>query len=295
MSSLSLFLALLVLGMAVLLHQFLFANVSTPPPDFGSGQMFDLIADRYDRINRVLALGMDMGWRKQMVDVVLESVKTKENPQLLDVATGTADVALLLADRIPTATVLGVDPSSNMLRVGREKIDAQNLSNRVTLQEHDARRGFDGVDDDTFDAATMSFGIRNIIEKQEALCQIHRVLKNESILTILEFSEPDESSGFLGKVARFFIRHVVPTLGGVLSGKPREYLHLQNSIKDFPTPPEFVKLIESSTCAGRNPSFKVEDMTQLSFGAVQLYVSRVLKSPDNEESSSSSSSPYIEG
>jgi demethylmenaquinone methyltransferase/2-methoxy-6-polyprenyl-1,4-benzoquinol methylase len=244
--------------------------------------MFDLIARRYDMINRVLALGMDIGWREQMVEVVKENISTKSTPRILDVATGTADVALLLADRIPNAVVLGVDPSPNMLQVGREKIVDRDLTNRITLEEHDARMGFGSVDAQSFDAATMSFGIRNIVEKEQAFCQIHRVLKDHAVLCILEFSEPDDSFGLLGRTARFFIRHIVPTLGGVLSGKPKEYLHLQNSIKGFPSPPNFVKLIEGTSCD--TGSFRVERVTQLAFGSVQLYISRVMHSSvDSDE------------
>ena len=126
----------------------------------------------------------------------------------------------------------------------------------------------------------MSFGIRNIVEKEQAFCQIHRVLRDQSLFCILEFSEPDDSFGILGQAARFFIRNIIPTLGGVLSGKPKEYLHLQNSIKDFPTPPEFVKLIEGTEC--ETGTFVVDDLIQLNFGAVQLYVSRALRKPDEQ-------------
>ena len=233
-------------------------------------------------INRVLAVGMDIGWRKRMVEYVHESTEKLAHPRILDVATGTADVALLLADRIPTATVLGVDPSPNMLQVGREKIAERSLSQRITLEEHDARKGFGSIEANSFDAATMAFGIRNIVEKDQAFCQIHRVLRDQSLFCILEFSEPDDSFGILGTGARFFIRNIIPTLGGILSGKPREYLHLQNSIKDFPTPPEFVKLIEQTQC--ETGTFQVEELVQLNFGSVQLYVSRVLRREEDTAS-----------
>lgn len=290
MPSFRLLLSIFICGMAVVIHQVMFSNVGTPPADFGSGSMFDLIARRYDFINRVLAIGMDIGWRKRMVEYIHESVADlPEPPRLLDVATGTADVALLLADRIPTATVLGADPSPNMLQVGREKIKQRHLTSRITLEEHDARQGF-AIEANSFDGATMAFGIRNIVQKEEALCQIHHVLRNQSLFCILEFSEPDDSFGALGAVARFFIRNVIPTLGGLLSGKPKEYLHLQNSIKDFPTPPEFVKLLENVNCP--TGTYKVEALDQLNFGSVQLYVSRVLKKSvltpnDSEEATGS--------
>lgn len=125
----------------------------------------------------------------------------------------------------------------------------------------------------TYDAATMSFGIRNVPDKAAALCDIHRVLKpDDSMFCILEFSEPDDSAGVLGYFAKLFIRHIVPILGGIVSGKPREYLHLQNSIKDFPTPPEFVKLMEGLKCGETGTGrFRVNEVKQMNFGSVQLY------------------------
>lgn len=206
--------------------------------------------------------------------------------KILDLATGTADVAILLAkDYLSSGTdtkrdidILGVDPSINMITVGREKIAKENLASTITLDLGDARN-LKGLENDSFDAATMSFGIRNVPEKEEALCEIHRVLKKESDgqsgakFGILEFSEPGDDSGIMGAGARLFIRYVVPVLGAVLSGAPREYMHLQNSIKEFPSPPEFAALMEGLKCGvNSNGRFRVEDLIQLNFGSVQLYL-----------------------
>lgn len=261
-----------------------FPNGHLPPPpaDHGNGQMFDLIASRYDTINRVLAVGMDVGWRQVMVDRIARSVRGIERPKILDVATGTADVALLLAKTIPTADILGVDPSPKMLAVGADKIQQRNLSDHIKLlQIDDIQRYTDFAAVDSFDAATVSFGIRNVPDRRTALCEIHAVLKPQAMFSILEFSEPDDSFGTLGILARLFIRYIVPVLGGILSGKPREYLHLQNSIHNFPTPPEFKRLLEHLDCVdgdGNNGGhFDVESIRQLNFGSVQLYVSRTVK------------------
>lgn len=151
----------------------------------------------------------------------------------------TADVAILLGKAVnrysPSSSstsdpiVLGLDPSQNMLNVGNTKITQQNLSNVISLKLGDARK-LDSLEDNTFNAATMSFGIRNVPEKEPALCEIHRVLKKsgvgnvnyiESKLAIMEFSEPGPDSGILGYFARIFIRHVVPSLGALLSGAPK--------------------------------------------------------------------------
>lgn len=289
---------LLVPALAVILHNvFLLAGLGgeAPPSDYGSGAMFDKIAGRYDLVNRILAIGMDVGWRKRMVQAIKDSLPDEleaaaaatdnekgnnpnpPRPRILDLATGTADVALLLAKGIPHATVVGVDPSSKMLNVGRRKVKEQNLESTVSLRIADAQRlPADELPDSSFDAATMAFGIRNVPDRAMALCQVNRVLKPGSRFCILELSEPDDSFGALGKLARLFIRHVVPFLGSVLSGAPREYWHLQNSIKDFPAPREFGEQLSSINCdasdSSSSPSFDLEDIVQMNFGSVQLYV-----------------------
>lgn len=268
---------LLVPVIAFLAQHFLFGGVDAPLSDHGSGSMFDIIATRYDMINRVLAVGMDMGWRLEMVKRIKSSVETIENPLLLDVATGTADVALLLAKEIPSATVLGLDPSNNMLEIGRGKIQERGQGSQVRLELADAM-DFSKMESSTYDAATMAFGIRNVPDREKALCQIHRVLKPNSRFCILEFSEPGEDAGVMGAGARVFIRYVVPFLGGILSGAPREYWHLQNSIKDFPAPKEFGKLLEQVKCDERSTegAFRLDELVQLNFGSVQLYVTTSL-------------------
>ncbi len=283
--------------------------------------MFDLIAKRYDFINRALALNLDMSWRHRLVKEVVGAEGEifaaatgggASSVKILDLATGTADVAILLGKAAAqyynthsilfssqttktddeynddAKTILGLDPSQNMLNVGVAKIQQSNLSHIVRLKLGDARN-LDSLARDSFDAATMSFGIRNIPEKELALCEIHRVLKknNESKLAIMEFSEPGPDSGIMGSLARLFIRHVVPAFGAALSGFPKEYMHLQKSIKNFPSPPEFVALMEGLRCSmnvgrGENGdekldidmfgSFRVQEVVNLNFGSVQIYV-----------------------
>lgn len=277
MPSRTVILSILIPIVAIGLHFYLFTGVATPTPDFGNGSMFDMIATRYDLVNRVLALHMDLGWRQVMVDKIKATTSKVAQPQLLDIATGTADVALLLSKSIPNAQILGMDPSNNMLNVGRTKVADAGRSNLIQLNYGAVSDFPDKLEADRYDAATMSFGIRNVPDREAALCDIHRVLKHneDSMFCILEFSEPDESAGVLGYFAKLFIRHIVPIVGGILSGKPKEYLHLQNSIKDFPTPKNFVKIMEGLSC-GENGSghFRVEELKQMNFGSVQLYVTR---------------------
>lgn len=271
-----------------------------PPTDHGKGTMFDLIAKRYDFINRALALNMDIGWRKRMIAEVSSHGKLfdgdddddnnnngKTSVKVLDLATGTADVAILFAKEYlkiknqgkKELDILGVDPSINMITVGREKIVSEDLVQKITLDLGDARDLKD-LEDNAFDAATMSFGIRNVPEKEKALCEIHRVLKKEELpdirgakFGILEFSEPDADAGIMGAAAKLFIRHVVPVLGAILSGAPREYMHLQNSIKEFPSPKEFKAIMETLKCGQEGKGkFRVDNLIQMNFGSVQLYL-----------------------
>lgn len=284
-------------------------NYSTPTTDFGTGSMFDGIATRYDFLNRALALNMDMSWRRVMVSEVTSHGNVFFNNnrggvQMLDLATGTADVAILLANEYERTksrlgevnedgisisqdvTIVGVDPSQNMINVGNQKLADRNLSNIINLNIGDARNLVD-LKDNFFDTATMSFGIRNVPEKEVALCEIHRVLKKDKNkkgskknsntvgkLAILEFSEPGEDAGVMGFFARLFIRHVVPVVGAVLSGAPREYMHLQNSIKEFPSPERFQQMMANLQCGDKkkNGSFVVDEVKQLNFGSVQLYL-----------------------
>jgi len=287
-------------------------TISEPDANHGSGSMFDLIATRYDFINRALALNLDMSWRYRLVEEIVgvngQIFQQSNDVRLLDLATGTADVAILLGQAAArynyppssiddndtsssTTTVLGLDPSQNMLNVGKTKVQSKELTNIVRLDLGDARK-LDELQDNTFNAATMSFGIRNVPEKVDALCEIHRVLKKantkrsssnsiESKLAIMEFSEPDKDTGIMGDLARLFIRHLVPAMGALLSGHPKEYMHLQKSIKDFPTPSEFVKKMEGIKCPiireegeGREGfgTFRVTKVVNLNFGSVQIYV-----------------------
>lgn len=269
-------------------------STAAPSSDFGDGSMFDRIAPRYDLVNRFLALNLDTAWRRTMVDELLNRAtavdggETKSAPlRLIDLATGTADVAVLVAEALAergfdadACAVEGVDPSDNMLAVGRDKVARRGLTDVVTLSNGDARALTD-LATGRFRGATMAFGVRNVPSEDRgtALCEIRRVLEQpdgRGTLAILEFSEPDADAGVLGALARAFIRHVVPVAGAALSGAPREYLHLQNSIKDFPSPAEFARQLGALSCPRRKGfkggGFRVDEVRQMNFGSVQLYL-----------------------
>ena len=225
----------------------------------GSGAMFDRIANRYDLLNRIISLGIDNGWRRKTTEALkLDGISA---PRVLDLATGTADLAIATALRYPNATILGTDPSRGMIKIGDEKLARLGLASRVTLAVGDAQAI--EAEDGSFDAVTISFGIRNVPDRDRALREMKRVLKPGGIAAILELGEPRR--GILGPLARFHIRQVVPRLGAWLSGA-KEYRYLQQSIAAFPEPEAFTERMKN---AGLESAF-----TPLTFGVVHLYVGK---------------------
>jgi demethylmenaquinone methyltransferase/2-methoxy-6-polyprenyl-1,4-benzoquinol methylase len=222
----------------------------------GSGAMFDQIARRYDFVNRVISLGLDKGWRRRTV----RALHLGDKPRVLDLATGTGDLAIDIARMCPGATVVGLDPSSKMLAIAAAKVARRGLADRVTLVEGDAQAlAFASCE---FDAATIAFGIRNIPDRVAALREMARVVRPGGRVAILELGEP--SGRILGRAARFHTRYIVPRLGALLSGT-REYAYLQKSIATFPPSAQFAALM------GR-AGLHVLEVTPLAFGACTLYV-----------------------
>lgn len=232
---------------------------STPePPRDGSGDMFDAIAGRYDLLNRLLSLGIDQGWRRRAV----AAMNLDEAKSVLDLATGTADLAILIAKLHPDLRVTGVDPSMGMLEIGKKKIRDEGLADRVELEAGIAERLPFG--DGAFDAVSIAFGIRNVPDRPRALREMARVTRPDGRIAILELSEP--RAGLLGPLARFHVQTVVPWVGGLLSGS-REYRYLQRSIAAFPPAADFANIM---TEAG----LEVLETSPLTFGVCHLYVAR---------------------
>lgn len=218
--------------------------------------MFDGIARRYDLLNRMMSMGLDQRWRKKTA----AALELGENAVVLDLATGTADLALLVARRNPHTAVLGVDPSAGMLDIGRQKIAAAGLDGRVDIRPGDAQ-ALDFADN-TFDGVTIAFGIRNVPDRARALVEMARVTRPGGRIAILELSEP--RGGLMARLARFYVHVLVPRMGALLSGS-REYRYLQRSIAAFPSADEFAQMMNEA-------GMEVLEVAPLTFGVCHLYV-----------------------
>mmetsp|Transcript_42402 Transcript_42402/g.76119 ORF Transcript_42402/g.76119 Transcript_42402/m.76119 type:complete len:330 (-) Transcript_42402:45-1034(-) len=264
-----------------------YPNSDSATPRMGSGSMFDKIAFVYDSTNKWMSLGLDQHWRKTMVQ---ECLRLERDDKVLDLATGTADVSLLVGERLKhlgdgaaaPESVLGVDPSTEMLRRGVSKVDNKGLTGVVRLVKGDAQdlssiQGIDaagavseptaGAADESIDKITMSFGIRNVPNRGSALQEMRRVLRKRpsSRVCILEFSIPNGEAP-LSKLARVFITHVVPFIGQIatLGSGSEEYDYLERSILRFPQPMDFAAELTSA-------GLPVESITSFAYGAVNLY------------------------
>lgn len=225
-------------------------------PEGGSGLMFDRIAERYDLLNRVISLGLDQRWRRKLV----AALELEAGDRVLDVATGTADVAIAIAEAVAETAVEGLDTSAEMLRVGQEKLKKQGLAERIHLTLGDAEHL--PFADNEFQGACVSFGIRNVPDRVQGLREMARVTGPGRKVVILELNEPRK--GWIAPFARFHVHHVVPRLGAWLSGA-KEYRYLQKSIAAFPSPEDFVGLMEEA-------GLKDCRFEPLHFGAVTLFV-----------------------
>jgi len=219
-------------------------------------RMFDAIAPKYDLLNRVLSGGIDQVWRKKVVKLVLE----KTPLQVLDVATGTADLALMAAQSgIPN--VVGVDISEEMLAVGRKKVIAKYQSNRVELKTGDAEAL--PFPDQQFDVAMVAFGVRNFEDLDKGLGEMNRVLKKGGRIVVLEFSKP--SAFPIKQLYSAYNRYLLPAIGKLVSGDQSAYTYLPESIAVFPEGEAFLGHLAKAGFTS------VRDI-RLTFGVASIYI-----------------------
>jgi demethylmenaquinone methyltransferase/2-methoxy-6-polyprenyl-1,4-benzoquinol methylase len=222
--------------------------------------MFDAIASRYDLLNRVLSAGVDRRWRTRAV----RSLQLTGGESVAAVCTGTADIALAVAEATPgAARVVGIDFSGEMLRLGATKIASRGHAGRILLARGDATRL--PLRTAAYDAATVAFGVRNVEQPERGLREMHRVLRPGGRLAILEFSIP--SSALVRAVYLPYFRHVLPRIGRVVSGHGSAYAYLPASVRSFIPPATMLSLL--ADCG-----FRETKATPLTFGIVTMYTGR---------------------
>ncbi|HLV23781.1 MAG TPA: bifunctional demethylmenaquinone methyltransferase/2-methoxy-6-polyprenyl-1,4-benzoquinol methylase UbiE [Moheibacter sp.] len=221
-------------------------------------QMFDNISEKYDLLNRILSMGIDVSWRKKVVKSV-----QKENPStILDIATGTGDLAISMA-QATQAKITGFDLSAGMLEVGKKKIAEQNLNNRIEMIQGDAENM--PFADNSFDVITVAFGVRNFENLEKGLNEIYRVLKPGGKFIILEFSQPQSFP--MKQLYAFYSKAILPKIGKKISKDQSAYTYLPDSVKAFPYGEKMKKILKKS-------KFVEPYDKKLTFGIASIYESK---------------------
>lgn len=202
-------------------------------------RMFSNIAPRYDFLNHLLSLGLDIGWRRR---VAKETARINCR-RILDVCTGSGDMAIELC-RFWKGSVMieGLDFSGGLIEIAREKVRKANLDDSIALTEGNAEQL--PFKDERFDAVTITFGLRNIKDRLKALREFHRVMERGGTFVCLEFSQPKNL--FLAKIYSFYLMKFVPLVSKIFGSDPAAYEYLGKTIKEFPSPEELADLITSA-------------------------------------------------
>lgn len=219
-------------------------------------RMFDRIAPYYDFLNRLLSAGIDVYWRKRAAGLIPRA----SGQLVLDVATGTADLALEIRRQLPDARITGVDISNEMLAIGREKIKAKGWQPFIELFEGDSEHL--PFADESFDAVTVAFGVRNFERPIAGLAEICRVLKPGGRLIVLEFSKPQIFP--FRQIFTAYFKYLLPAIGRLTSKDPRAYRYLYESVQAFPDGAQFLEMLKKA-------GFKEGSCTPLTLGICSIY------------------------
>jgi demethylmenaquinone methyltransferase/2-methoxy-6-polyprenyl-1,4-benzoquinol methylase len=217
--------------------------------------MFNDISGRYDFLNHFLSLGVDYNWRTKFV----RQLARYKPVNVLDVATGTGDLAVLIATKLP-AHVTGIDIAVKMLEIANQKAVQRELQQKLTFMEGDAE--VLPFPDEFFDAVTVAFGVRNFEHLEKGLTEMKRVMKTGGMMMILEFSHP--SSFPWKQLYKFYSRTMIPLIGRMVSRNKQAYSYLPESVSAFPSGNEFVEIMQ-------NTGMKNVSQRVLTFGIATLY------------------------
>lgn len=222
-------------------------------------EMFDHIAPKYDLLNQVLSLGIHKGWRKKTVKHLLPL-----KPRIvMDVATGTGDLAIEVVKQLSPERVYGVDISDGMMKLGREKVKKINLDQIISFQLGDSESL--PFEENFFDAITVGFGVRNFAHLEVGMKGMYRVLKPGGMLAVLEFSKPHKFP--MKQLTNFYYRFILPLIGRMVSSDRRAYSYLPESIQAFPEGPAFLEVMKKS-------GFSDVSWQPLTFGVASIYIGR---------------------
>ncbi|MEO6831622.1 MAG: bifunctional demethylmenaquinone methyltransferase/2-methoxy-6-polyprenyl-1,4-benzoquinol methylase UbiE [Chitinophagaceae bacterium] len=219
-------------------------------------EMFDGIAGRYDFLNHFLSLGIDKIWRNKAIRELTKAAPTK----ILDVATGTGDMAICASRKLPEAQITGVDISTLMLEVGKKKINKLALNNQIILEEGDSENL--PFETGNFDAVMCAYGVRNFENLEKGLREMNRVLKLGGKLVVLEFSQPKTFP--VAQLYKFYFKNILPGLGKIISKHSQAYTYLPASVAAFPEGKKFVEILEQC-------GFEAAKANPLTFGITTLY------------------------
>lgn len=218
--------------------------------------MFNSIAYRYDFLNRFLSAGIDVWWRKKAIS----QLKALAPKKILDVATGTGDVAIMTWNMLHPDLINGIDISEGMLGLGRKKLEKLGLNGKIILEKGDSETI--RFEDNHFDAITVAFGVRNFQNLEKGLQEMYRVLKPGGKLVVLEFSKAD--AGFLSALFNFYMNRITPFIGKLFAKNKDAYQYLNDSVQAFPEGPTFLNIMNDA-------GFTQTYLKKLSFGICTIY------------------------
>lgn len=222
-------------------------------------QMFDNIAPTYDKLNHILSLSIDKMWRRHVV----RKVRRMKPEKIMDLATGTGDLAIKMAKAMPKAKIMGVDLSEKMLAVAAEKVRRKGLDDHIALYQGDAENL--DVTDGVLDVVTVAFGVRNFGNLEQGLSEIMRSLRSGGHIVVLEFSTP--RNWLVRKCYQFYSNHVMKPVGGMVSKDRKAYDYLPDSIVEFPDRERFLDIMQ------RTGFVECRRFSQ-SFGIAQIYIGK---------------------
>ncbi len=222
-------------------------------------KMFDNIASSYDFLNHAMTLNIDKIWRKKAIKII-----KKQNPSyILDVATGTGDFAINLSQNIPSAQIKAIDLSEKMLEVAIQKVNKLNLNQKISLEKQDCMNL--NIEENSFEAASVSFGVRNFENILSGIKEIFRVLKTSGILVVLELGEPDNI--IIRKIFDIYFHHILPFFASKISKENSAYKYLPKSVEQFPSGKKFIEIMQKA-------GFRDCYYKNLFFGVAKIYVGK---------------------